>query len=187
MSIEAATVYCSSSDAIDDRYVRTATTLGRLFAENGISLVYGGGNVGLMGHMARTVHEHDGHVVGVIPKAMMKVEGVGYRACDELYLTETMRERKRIMYERGDAYVALAGGFGTLEEFLEVLTLRQLRYHDRPVVLLNTDGFYDTLLSFFGELETAGFAGRKGRPAFEVVAEPTDVIRALGAGTVPAS
>lgn len=179
MSVDSVTIYCSSSDSIDERHVDAATKLARLLAENGITLVYGGGNVGLMGHMARTVHEHDGHVVGVIPKEIMKVEGVGYRACDELYLTDTMRERKRIMYERGNAYVALAGGFGTLEEFLEVLTLRQLRYHNRPVILMNTDGFYDTLLAFFDELETAGFAGRRGRPTFELVTSPEDVVRAL--------
>ncbi|NNF05077.1 MAG: TIGR00730 family Rossman fold protein, partial [Rhodothermales bacterium] len=103
MNTRSATVYCSSSDTIDARYVDAATTLARLFAENEISLIYGGGNVGLMGHMARTVHDHDGYVVGVIPKAMMKIEGVGDRECDELHLTDTMRERKRIMYERGDA------------------------------------------------------------------------------------
>ena len=176
--VRSVTVYCSSSNAVDQKFVDAAESFGRLIAEQGIRLIYGGGDVGLMGKMARAVHAHDGDVVGVIPKALMKVEGVAYQACDELHITDTMRERKRIMYERGDAFVVLAGGFGTLEEFLEVLTLRQLGYHDRPIVLVNTDGYYDTLLTFFDEMIRSRFS-RLDRPSFGVVATPAEAVAAL--------
>jgi len=149
-------VYCSSSDAIDDAYPPVATALGRGLAEQGHALIYGGGAVGLMGVLARAAHEAGGHVTGVIPAKLQDREGIAYDA-DDLVVTDTMRERKRIMYARADAFVALPGGFGTLEEFMEVLTLKQLGYHDRPLLLLNPNGFFDTLLTFFGELREGRF------------------------------
>ncbi len=181
-SYRSATVYCSSSDQIDEAFVEAAKRLGQLFAEKHVQLVNGGGSVGLMGVMARAVHEHGGRVVGVIPHALKNIEGVAYQASDELVLTETMRERKRIMYERSDGYVVLAGGYGTLEEFLEVLTLRKLNYHDRPIVVLNTNGFYDDLLGFFDKMTDAGFSREPASKYFEVVTEPESVLPTLGLG-----
>ena len=99
-----------------------------------------------------------------------------------MILTETMRDRKKIMYERGDGYVALAGGYGTLEEFLEVLTLRKLGYHDKSIVLLNTNGFYDELLSFFDKMTVSGFADKPANTFFTEVSRPEDVLKALGVG-----
>lgn len=124
-SYRSVTVYCSSSNRIDPAYIEAAQRLGSEFAKHHVQLVNGGGSVGLMGVMARAVHENGGRVVGVIPHRLKNIEGVAYDASDELILTETMRERKRIMYERSDGYVAMAGGYGTLEEFVEVLTLRK--------------------------------------------------------------
>ena len=113
---------------------------------------------------------------------MGDIEGIAYQASDELILTDTMRERKRIMYERSDGYVALAGGYGTLEEFLEVLTLRKLGYHDKSIVLLNTNGFYDELISFFEKMTTEGFASEPAKNFFTVVNDPTEVLPALELG-----
>lgn len=150
-------VYCSSSDNIADVYPPVAKALGREMARRGHELIYGGGAVGLMGVMAEAAHEAGGTVTGVIPSKLQAREGIAYDA-DELIVTDTMRDRKRIMYQNADAFAVLPGGYGTLEEFMEVLTLKQLGYHDRPIAILNVDGFYDSLLSFFEELRDGRFA-----------------------------
>ncbi|MEF8816809.1 MAG: TIGR00730 family Rossman fold protein [Salinibacter sp.] len=150
-------VYCSSSNAIADTYPPVAEALGKEMARRGHELIYGGGAVGLMGVLAEAAHEAGGTVTGVIPSKLQDREGIAYDA-DELIVTDTMRERKRIMYQNADAFAVLPGGYGTLEEFMEVLTLKQLGYHDRPIAILNVDGFYDTLLSFFEELRDGRFA-----------------------------
>lgn len=150
-------VYCSSSNAIADTYPPVAAALGRELARRNHTLVYGGGAVGLMGVMAEAAHESGGTVKGVIPAKLQDREGIAYDA-DELVVTETMRERKRIMYQNADAFVVLPGGYGTVEEFMEVLTLKQLGYHDHPIVVLNVEGFFDTLMSFFEELREGRFA-----------------------------
>lgn len=181
-SYRSVTVYCSSSNEIDAAHTDAARTLGKIFAERHIQLINGGGSVGLMGVMARAVHANGGRVVGVIPHELKNIEGIAYHASDELILTDTMRERKRIMYERSDGYVALAGGYGTLEEFLEVLTLRKLGYHDRPIVLLNTNGFYDDLLGFFDRMTEAGFSREPAGRYFDVVTRPEDILPTLGIG-----
>jgi len=181
-SYRSVTVYCSSSNEIDPVFVDAAQNLGRIFAERHVQLVNGGGSVGLMGVMARSVHANGGRVVGVIPHALKNIEGVAYSASDELILTDTMRERKRIMFERSDGYVAMAGGYGTLEEFLEVLTLRKLGYHDKNIVLLNTSGFYDELIEFFRKMTTAGFARDSAEKYFKVVDRPGDVLTTLCLG-----
>lgn len=181
-SYRSITVYCSSSNEIDAVFTDAAQSLGKIFAERHVQLVNGGGSVGLMGEMARAVHANGGRVVGVIPHALKNIEGVAYSASDELILTDTMRERKRIMYERSDGYVAMAGGYGTLEEFLEVLTLRKLGYHDKSIVLLNTDGFYDELIQFFQKMTDAGFAREPAAKYFQVANHPEDVLAMLGVG-----
>jgi len=150
-------VYCSSSNAIADTYPPVAEAIGRKIAERGHTLVYGGGAVGLMGVMAHAAHEAGGQITGVIPSKLQDREGIAYDA-DELIVTETMRERKGIMFRQADAFVVLPGGYGTLEEFMEVLTLKQLGYHDHPIAILNADGFFDTLLDFFDELREGRFA-----------------------------
>jgi len=151
-------VYCSSSDAIDEAYPPVAESLGRGIAQRDCSLIYGGGRVGLMGVVARAVHDEGGTVVGVIPERLKDREGIAYEVADDLVVTETMQERKRRMFTAADAFVVLPGGFGTLEEFLEVLTLKQLGYHARPIALINTDGFFDPLLRFFRQLREEQFA-----------------------------
>ncbi|WP_457652281.1 LOG family protein [Rhodocaloribacter sp.] len=169
-------VYCASSNHIDEKYFAVASETGRLLAERGHTLVYGGGNVGLMGTVARAVHEHGGEVFGVIPDALRQIEGVAYEVADELIITETMQERKRLMFTRAEAFLVLPGGFGTLEEFMEVLTLRQLGYHHKPIALVNTDGFYAPLLDLFEHYYRTGFARARYRALYHVAPTPADAL-----------
>ena len=137
-------LYGASSKELDKKYISAAEELGRIIAERGHSLVYGGGAHGMMGAAARGVKSAGGTVIGVAPR-FFNVDGVLYDECDEFIYTETMRERKQIMEERSDAFVAVPGGIGTFEEFFEILTLKQLGRHDKPIALYNTFGYYDCL------------------------------------------
>lgn len=169
-------VYCASSNRIDGAYVAVAEQLGKLLAERGHTLVYGGGDVGLMGRLARAVHDTGGHVIGVIPEALKLLEGVAYGLSDELIVTQTMRERKGIIFKRSEAFIALPGGLGTLEELLEVLTLKQLRYHTFPIVILNTNGFFNGLLAFFDHLIAQHFARPATHKLYHVASTPEDAL-----------
>ena len=172
-------VFCSASDRIDDGYPSVAEALGREIVDRDYDLVYGGGSVGLMGAVARTVKAGGRRVTGIIPEKLTGREGA-YELADELIVTDTMSERKRKIYARADAFVVLPGGFGTLEEFLEILTLRQLGYHDRPIVLLNHDGFFDTLLTFFDQLEREQFAHSDLDALITVAPTPEAALEAVG-------
>lgn len=141
-------VYSASSCAVDDVFFETARELGREMARRGFKLIYGGGLVGLMGAVAKGVHEFGGTVIGVIPEAL-NLKGIVYDLADQLIVTKGMRERKAVMDELSDAFIALPGGFGTLEEILEIITLKQLRYHNKPIVIMNIEGYYDPLLAQF--------------------------------------
>ena len=145
-------VFCASSNDASPRYLEVARKLGRLMVERDHALIYGGGSVGLMGELAREVQQGGGRVVGVIPERL-STEEIAFEAAEELLVTADMAERKNIMIERAEAFICLPGAFGTLDEMLEIITLKQLDYHDKPIVLVNTDGFYDTLLGFFRRLE----------------------------------
>ena len=150
-------VFCSSSNAIEASYFREARLLGREIARRGHTLIYGGGDIGTMGALARAVKDGGGKVVGVIPAALNALPGVGYQGADEIIVTDTLRERKTIMEENADAFIALPGGLGTLEELLEIITLKQLRYHAKPIVVLNTEGYYDPLFSLLQHAVVGNF------------------------------
>jgi uncharacterized protein (TIGR00730 family) len=141
-------VYSSSSNLIPEIYINEARELGRCIVEYDYDLIYGGGNVGLMAALAGAVHENAGRVIGVIPESLKEKE-LAYEEADELIVTKTMRERKEIMEASADAFIALPGGFGTLEEILEIITLKQLKYHNKPVVFINTNDFYWKLFELF--------------------------------------
>lgn len=173
-------VFCSSSDGVAPVFVEAADHLGALIARSGQTLVYGGGRVGLMGALARSVHRNGGRVVGVIPRSLMDAE-VGYRQADELILTRDLRERKAIMEARCDSFICLPGGFGTLEETLEIITLRQLRLLDKPIVILNVAGFYDPLVSLFEHLYAARFARPDARDLYHVSTTAEDALQYLAA------
>jgi len=149
-------VYCGSRAGADPAHAALARSVGRWIGDHGGQLVYGGGNNGLMGVVADAALAAGGRVVGVIPQALVEREFANTR-CTELHIVANMHERKRLMAERADAFVALPGGIGTLEEFFEVWTWRQLGYHDKPVGLLNIGGFYDGLVGFLQQTVAAGF------------------------------
>lgn len=168
-------VYSSSSCAVDKIYFDAAERLGAEIAEKGDVFLYGGGLVGLMGACAKAVHQNKGKVVGVIPKAL-NLEGVVYNSCDELIVTEGMRERKSVMDARSDAFIALPGGYGTLEELLEIITLKQLRYHNKPIVILNINGFYDKLLEQFDLIIDRHFAKPQCKKLYFVAESVTEAL-----------
>ncbi|MFZ4288866.1 TIGR00730 family Rossman fold protein [Variovorax sp. HJSM1_2] len=140
-------VYCGSRPGAKPEFADTAARVGHWIGSNGGQLVYGGGRSGLMGVVADATLAAGGRVVGVIPKALVDKE-LAHHGCTELHIVDTMHERKALMAEHADAFLAIPGGIGTMEEFFEVWTWRQLGYHDKPVGLLNQNGFYDALLQF---------------------------------------
>ncbi|MFT4192662.1 MAG: TIGR00730 family Rossman fold protein [Comamonas sp.] len=140
-------VYCGSRPGLSPAYLDVARQVGRWIGEHGGQLVYGGGKSGMMGVVAQATQEAGGRVVGVIPHALVDKEHANL-VCDELYVVDTMHERKALMAERAQAFLAIPGGIGTLEELFEVWTWRQLGYHDKPIGILNTEGYYDALLTF---------------------------------------
>lgn len=148
-------------------------------AELGIGLVYGGGDVGLMGEVARAVHEGGGHVFGVIPTALREIEGVAYELADELVETDTMHQRKVRMIERADAFLVLPGGPGTLEEFFEVLTLHFLGYHDKPIALLEEGAYWQPLAALFEHLEREKTAHPRFRQLSPLFSDVDEALRAL--------
>ncbi len=151
-------VYCGSRPGGDPLFTTAAQAVGRWIGEHGGQLVYGGGRSGLMGEVAQATRQASGRVVGVIPQALVDKE-LANHACDELHIVQTMHERKAIMAERSDAFIALPGGIGTFEELFEVWTWRQLGYHDKPIGLLNVAGYYDALGNFLQSSVRSGFMG----------------------------
>src|SRR4051794_14773121 len=173
-------VYCSSSDRLDAKYYAMATELGRELVARGWGLVYGGGKTGLMGAVARAVKAEGGRVVGVIPE-FMKARELAFDEADELVTVITMRERKLLMETRADAFVALPGGWGTLEEIMEILTLRQLDVVKKPCVFLNQDGFYDPLLQLFETMLREKFFKPSNMELFRVAQTVSDVFAQIDA------
>ncbi len=149
-------VYCGSRPGEQAFHLAAAREVGAWIGRNRGQLVYGGGRTGLMGAVAEATRAAGGRVVGIIPKALVDRE-LANTLCDELHVVDTMHERKAMMGERADAFVALAGGIGTFEELFEIWTWRQLGYHDKPVGILNTAGYYDALLAFLGHSVREGF------------------------------
>jgi uncharacterized protein (TIGR00730 family) len=173
-------VYCGSRLGDRDVYETAARRIGTLIGERGWRLVYGGGNAGLMGTVANAALAAGGSVVGVIPHSLMERE-LGHPGLDELQVVDTMHQRKQMMAERSDAFLALPGGIGTFEELFEVWTWRQLGYHDKPVGLLNTEGYYDTLLRFLQESVDRGFVPAAQHQLLQVSADPADLLDRLAA------
>jgi uncharacterized protein (TIGR00730 family) len=168
-------VFSSSSNTIDQAYFNAASELGREIAQRGDQFLFGGGLTGLMGACARAVHQHDGKVIGVIPEALNE-KGIVYDGCDELVVTSDMRERKAQMDARSDAFIALPGGFGTIEEIMEIITLKQLRYHNKPVVILNIDGYFNHLIEQIKTIISRQFAKSGCYDLFYIT---DNVVRAL--------
>lgn len=171
-------VYCSSSALVAPRHVEAARTFGAGLAERGHVLVWGGARVGLMGAVAGAARAAGGTTVGVIPESMV-VREIADHDADELLITPDMGTRKAGMASRADAFVALPGGFGTLEELLEQLTLRVLRFHDKPLVLVDVDGFWQPLLDLFEHFYDQRFARPESRGAYLVAPDATSALDLL--------
>ncbi|PSL12205.1 hypothetical protein CLV44_11939 [Marinobacterium halophilum] len=172
------TVFCGSSNGTDPIYQQTARELGGVFAEQGIELVFGGGHVGLMGTIADAVLANGGHVHGVIPEYLQSRE-LAHEGLTVLEVVPDMHARKARMAELADAFVALPGGIGTLEELFEVWTWGQLGHHEKPVVLYNVNGFYDPLLAFVERMRDEGFIRAAHTKMLQVVDTPDALLAAL--------
>jgi hypothetical protein len=173
-TIKSICVYCASGPGNDPAFMEAATKFGRILAENGVRLVYGGGSVGLMGALAESVLDHGGAVTGVIPDFLVNREHMLLRV-QERVITRDMHERKRVMFERADAFVALPGGVGTLEELVEQLTWAQLGRHKKPILILNVARFWDPLCQLLDQMERLDFI-RAGLPVTLLVAERVEEI-----------
>ena len=180
-------VYCGSSPGHEPGFMALATEVGHWIGRHGGQLVYGGGRSGLMGAVAQATLDAGGRVVGVIPQALIDRE-LAEHGCTELHVVQTMHERKRMMMERSDAFLALPGGIGTLEEFFEVWTWRQLGYHDKPVGLLDHEGFYRPMLDWLAQVTAHGFMREAQNVLITVGTEPSTLLPALvqAAGLAPA-
>ncbi len=171
-------VYGAASEEIDKKYIKAGEELGQKIAKRGHSLVYGAGATGMMGAVSRGVEMENGSVTGVVPDFFTNEEVLNID-CTKLIRTKTMRERKQIMEDLSDAFIVSPGGIGTFEEFLEVLTLKQLNRHNKPIVLFNVDGFYNCMISMLDEAINGHFINEECRamyPAFESADEVLDYI-----------
>ena len=156
MKIKALTVFCGSKSGANLSFLKEATSLGNLLAQKNIDLVYGGGNKGLMGAVANGCLAQGGKVIGIMPKLLLEWEAQ-HTGLTELIITQTMHDRKKILYEKGDAALVLPGGMGTLDELFEMLTWNNLKIHNMKVFLLNIDGYYDALIHLLDKMDTNGF------------------------------
>lgn len=178
-------VYCASSPGVQPIYAERARTMGALIAGRGIELVYGGGHVGLMGTVADGALDAGGHVIGVIPRALMDRE-LGHTRIQDLRVVADMHERKMTMAGLADAFVALPGGWGTIEELTEMLTWLQLGIHAKPIGILNVAGYYDDFLTFAERMIDQGFVRPEHRALYRVESEPAALLDRL-AEPVPAA
>lgn len=156
MKIKALTVFCGSKSGNNPSFLSAAAALGNLLAQENIELVYGGGNKGLMGAVANGCLDQGGKVIGIMPKLLLEWEAQ-HTGLTELVITENMHDRKKILYEKGDAGLVLPGGMGTLDELFEMLTWNNLKIHNKKVFILNIDGYYDALIQLLENMDTNGF------------------------------
>ncbi|WP_078556252.1 TIGR00730 family Rossman fold protein [Bacillus alkalicellulosilyticus] len=171
-------VFCGSREGVNSHYIKDARQLGLELAKDNIRLVYGGSSSGLMGTVSDAVMEKGGEVIGVIPKILIKQE-VAHHHITDLRIVDSMHERKATMYELSDAFIALPGGIGTLEELAEVLTWSAIGQHSKPLGFLNTDGYYNPLLDLFDHMVTEGFLLEEIRNTIVVSDKPDELIRLL--------
>lgn len=174
-------LYCGSSDNIAQAHRLAAANLGRLLAKKDIGIVYGGGSVGLMGEVANAAMAAGGHVIGVIPKTLDRVE-LKHTGVSEIMVVDGMHSRKAIMASLADGFIALPGGFGTLDEFFEVVTWNQVEIHNKPTGLLNIGGYFDKLLDFFDHIVAEGFVSPENRARIFSSTDPDDLLHLFQTG-----
>ena len=184
MKLASLCVFCGSRSGAAPVFGEAARSLGTLLAEQGITVVYGGARIGLMGAVADSALAAGGRVIGVIPEAIAAIE-IAHEGLTELHRVGSMHERKALMAELSDGFVALPGGLGTLEELFEVWTWAQLAIHAKPIGLLNVEGFYDSLLAFVAQQEQAGFVNAQHRALLQAAPEPAALLERLAATPPP--
>ena len=182
--LRALCVYCAASNKVDPCHLEAARELGRLAAQRGIRIVFGAGSVGLMGALAEGALAEDGEVIGIIPEHIEQWE-LGHKGISEYIVVPSMHERKKLMFERADAFCVLPGGLGTLDETLEMITWRQLQMHDKPIVLVNNAGYWDPLLRLIDHVIAEGFLHQDPEKLFQVVSEVREVFDAIAAAPPP--
>lgn len=171
-------VFCGSSNGRDPKYIELANYVGSLIGEQGWGLVYGGGKVGLMGATANAVMVKNRPVVGVIPKSLVSAE-VAHTGVTTLHVVDSMHERKKLMYDLSDAFLIIPGGMGTLDEMFEIITWAQLKYHQKPIFILNEFGFYNSLIEFVNHSSQQGFIKPEHLNLFKVIDKADDLINIL--------
>lgn len=179
-------VFCGASAGTDPGFRDDARRLGARMAAEGVALVYGGGHLGMMGALAEAVMAGGGRVIGFIPEHLTRVEKA-YREITELHVVESMHTRKRMMFDRADAFAVLPGGMGTMDETFEILTWKQLRLHNKPVLIVNLDGYWSPWLTLVGHIIGKGFAHPDTEKLYTVVDRVDDVVEAAQAGMVHAA
>ena len=183
--VRAICVYCGSSNRVADAHKESARRIGRQIGERGLQLVYGGGRVGLMGIAADSTLAAGGEVIGIIPAHIQDLE-VEHTGLTELHVVDSMHTRKRMMFDRSDAFVVLPGGLGTLDEFFEVITWKQLGLHDKPVVIVNGGGYWQPMIDMLTHMIGAGFAQPAHLNLFRVVDDVDEIFDALAMAPEPA-
>ena len=178
MSIKKVCIFCASSQKIPKLYFQAASELAKILVKNNITIVYGGGSVGLMGQIADTTLEYNGKIIGIIPQFMFEREW-GNSKITELIIVKDMHERKKKMIENADAVIALPGGCGTLEELAEVITLKQLGQFMKPIILLNTKKFYDPLITLYENMIHENFMRDKHREIWQTIENPSETITTI--------
>ena len=171
-------VFCGSNSGNDPIYEQHAKDMGILLAENNITVVYGGGNTGLMGAVANAVLQEGGRVIGVIPELLKNIERQ-HKGLTELHIVTDMHTRKKMMYELSDAAIILPGGNGTLDEMFEMITWNALTIHNKKIILLNTAGFYNALISHINQMQVQGFLHTDLRDTFEIYDTPDAIISSM--------
>tara|TARA_Y100000590_G_scaffold463184_1_gene629264 strand:+ start:509 stop:1054 length:546 start_codon:yes stop_codon:yes gene_type:complete len=177
-NVKSICVFCGSSNKVDEIYKNVARILGKIFAEAKIEIIFGGGNVGLMGELATSCIENNGKITGIIPKHLEKME-VSQQGLTKLHIVESMHIRKSMMFDLSQAIVVLPGGIGTLDEFFEVITWKQLNLHNKPIVLINLNNFWEPLIFLLKHLKNSNFTNINTTSFIKIVSSPHEVLPAI--------
>lgn len=172
-------VFCGASNDVAKKFLDIGADFGKLLAARDITLVYGGGDCGIMGAVANSTMKHDGHVTGVFPVSLRNIENE-HQSLTEIIIVNTMHERKQLMFERSDAFIVFPGGFGTMDEMFEILTWKQLLLHEKEIVIFNYQGYWDPLIALMHSIIENGFAKPETATYFHVVTELEQIIDVLG-------
>jgi uncharacterized protein (TIGR00730 family) len=175
---KAVCVFCGASNDAPKVHLDLGRVFGKKMAEEGIRLVYGGGDCGIMGAVANAVMANGGKVTGVFPESLRDIENE-HQSLTEIVIVDTMHQRKELMYQRSNAFVVLPGGFGTMDEMFEIITWRQLRLHDKPIIIMNNEGYWNNLVALMNEIIAKGFAHKEVATYFQVVDDLESLMEAL--------